>query len=145
MMATVFVHCVSPIVLELSNLSDLKRSGRGLRLAAGFVGAALGDQEVHQPLHGVVVGVADERRGFAYLGDQADGNQRLDVMGEASTARPLACPADGRPACRPGRRGPKHGISEPRRISEGFEAGGCVVDFHIAIIIPFGSQIKRYF
>src|SRR5674476_858811 len=63
-------------------ISAKEKSRRALGVLAFGIGAAFGDQEIHQPLHDLVIGVTDQRGRLAHLGDQTDHHQRLDVVGK---------------------------------------------------------------
>src|SRR5882672_124728 len=124
---------------------ETKKSCRGLCLITRFVGAALGDQKIHQALHGVELGVTDERGGFPYLRDQAHGNQRLDVMGERRRRDlQLFLQASDRHAGLAG--ADQRTVDfQPRRISEGFKADCCIVDLHVLDALSFRHSSQTVF
>src|ERR671913_1617617 len=92
-MATVFglfsesgmAYSSSPRIIEIlrqkksgGDLFELRHDGGRARA----FDAAFRDHVVDQAMHLVVAGIADQRRALAGLGDEADADQRLEVMRE---------------------------------------------------------------
>jgi hypothetical protein len=63
---------------EIKGRKKLRRSGF---VALRGVGAAFGDQKIHQTPHHIVVRMTYQRGCIPYLIDEADDDQRLDVVG----------------------------------------------------------------
>src|ERR1700687_67566 len=77
---SLFIPCAPTIATVLASPQELCR--RLGVLAFRGIGAAFGDQKIHQPLHHLVVGVTYERSCFPHLRDQTDQHPSLDVVGE---------------------------------------------------------------
>src|SRR5882757_3078231 len=129
---------------RIIEIADGKKLCRRLGLLAfDGIGAAFGNQKIHQSLHDFVIGVADQRGCLAHLRDEAHHHQRLDVMGEGG-GRDLQLvlqPAD-RHAGLAGAN--QRAIDlEPGRVAQGFEVCGGVVEFHGARLSESGPIVNR--
>src|SRR4051794_39215562 len=129
--------------MEIRNTTE---SGRGLRVLAGRFGrldAALLDQKTHQAAHRVIVGVAHQRRRLALLQDEASDDERLDVVRERrGRDLQLVLQAPN------GEAGPARAYQstidfQPGRITEGFELGGSIVEFHARSLTAIVASINR--
>src|SRR3990167_6391654 len=136
LLASVITCSCSPRIIEIVRQ---KNSGSFLRQDprhAGAFAAAFLEHVVDQAAHEVVVGVADEGRSLARLADEADPDQRLEMMrqrrgGDAD----LGLQPPDRQAFRP--RAPEGAIDlQAGRVTQCFQACGGVVEVH-------GSQINR--
>src|SRR5579872_97352 len=118
--------------IEFIAMQKLRRLG--IVILRG-IGAAFGDQKIHQPSHYVVIGVTDQGGGIPDLIDQSDHHKRFDVVGQrggrdfqlvlqAAHSKPRVSGAN------------KRAVNlEPGRITQGFEMGGGVIQLHDGMVL----------
>ena len=86
------------------------------------------------------MGVADQGRTLARLGDQPDGDQRLEMVrqGRGRDIELFLQPADRHALFA----GPHQGAVdlEPGRVAQGFQAGGGIVELHDGNVITLSHK-----